>query len=253
MNGSIYLYTRGDDCGSSHSANRAILEACETGILKNVSFMLPAPYIEEAAQMFSGRNEFCFGLHVTMNAEWDSLKWGPVSDPHKVPGIIDSRTGFLFQTTRELKENNPDLDEIMLETQAQLDKAVRLGLDIKYAEMHMGYGWVVDGLNEAFDSWCREKGIINSIPMGKRLPETEHKGNPVEVLIERLKAAEPGYYALIGHPAYDNEEMRALGHDGYPGETVAREREWERRMFCDKEIIDFCEQNGIIPLRYDQR
>ena len=83
MNGSIYLYTRGDDCGSSHSANRAILEACETGILKNVSFMLPAPYIEEAAQMFSGRNEFCFGLHVTMNAEWDSLKWGPVSDPHK--------------------------------------------------------------------------------------------------------------------------------------------------------------------------
>ena len=87
----------------------------------------------------------------------------PVSDPHKVPSIIDSRNGYLFQTTRELQENKPDLDEIMLETQAQLDKAVRLGLDIKYAEMHMAYGWVVDGLNEAFDSGCREKGIINGI------------------------------------------------------------------------------------------
>ena len=131
---------------------------------------------------------------------------------------VSSIAGLVTSSRRQgAQENNPDLDEIMLETQAQLDKAVRLGLDIKYAEMHMGYGWVVDGLNEAFDSWCREKGIINSIPMGKRLPETEHKGNPVEVLIERIKDAEPGYYALIGHPAYDNEEMRALGNDGYPG------------------------------------
>lgn len=248
----IRLYTRGDDCGSSQSANKAILEACETGILKNVSFMMPAPYIEEAAQMFSGHKELCFGLHVTMNSEWDSLKWGPISESYKVSSLIDNKNGFLFQTTKQLKENNPKLDEIMLETEAQLDKATRLGLDIKYAEMHMAFGWVADGLNDAFNSWCNQKGIINSIPLGERLPKVEYNGNPVEMLIEQLKIAKPGYYTLIGHPAYDNEEMRDLGHEGFPGHTVALSREWERRIFCDKQVVDYCEQNGVIPLRYDE-
>lgn len=247
----IHLYTRGDDCGSNHSANKAILEACDHGILKNVSFMIPGPCIQEAAELFAHRKDVCHGLHVTVNAEWDSIKWGAVSEPERVPSLLDDH-GFFFQTTRALKEHGPKLDEIMVETQVQLDKATRLGLHIRYAEMHMGFGWILDGLQETYQNWCKEKGLMDSIPLGKRLPDVEMAGDPVECLIERLKAADSGYYALIGHPAYDNPEMRALGHDGYPGDVVATEREWERRMFCDERIIAFCSEKGIRPTRYDE-
>ncbi|MBW7458257.1 hypothetical protein K0U00_29885, partial [Paenibacillus sepulcri] len=61
-----------------------------------------------------------------------------------------------------------------------------------------------------------------------------------------------GSYVLVGHPAYDNEEMRTLGHFGYDGETVAREREWERRIFTDPRVLSFCQLNGIVPARYDE-
>ena len=47
------LITRADDFGSSHSANQAIYEVSKKGIVKNVSVMACAPYLEEAAEMLS--------------------------------------------------------------------------------------------------------------------------------------------------------------------------------------------------------
>ena len=45
------LITRADDFGSSHSANQAIYEVSKKGIVKNVSVMACAPYLEEAAEI----------------------------------------------------------------------------------------------------------------------------------------------------------------------------------------------------------
>ena len=45
----IRLITRGDDCGSNHTANVAIRAAFEHGILKNTSIMVPCAAVEEAA------------------------------------------------------------------------------------------------------------------------------------------------------------------------------------------------------------
>ena len=74
----------------------------------------------------------------------------------------------------------------------------------------------------------------------------------MEQLIARLDAAPPGQYLIVGHPAYDNEEMRALGHDGYPGEVIGPEREWQRRMFTDPRIVAYCRESGVAPIRYDE-
>ncbi|MBD2867190.1 ChbG/HpnK family deacetylase [Paenibacillus arenilitoris] len=78
MASTIYLVTRGDDLGSSRSANAGILEACRSGLLKNVSVMACAPYAEEAAELLRDAPGVCFGIHATFNAEWDFVRWGPV-------------------------------------------------------------------------------------------------------------------------------------------------------------------------------
>ena len=36
-----------------------------------------------------------------------------------------------------------------------------------------------------------------------------------------LKAAADGEYLIVGHLAYNDAEIRNLGHPGYPGDAVA--------------------------------
>jgi hypothetical protein len=141
----------------------------------------------------------------------------------------------------------------MAELQAQLDRARALGFDIRYADQHMGFHWVVDGLDEAFDAWCDREGIRNSRHYGQRLPQANAEGqDAVKQLIARLDAAPPGQYLIVGHPAYDDEEMRTLGHEGAPGEVVATRRDWQRRLFLDPRIVAYCREKGVMPTRYDE-
>jgi hypothetical protein len=247
----IRLITRGDDCGSAHTANVAIVDAYRQGMLRNVSIMVPCAYVEEAAGMLAGETGLCCGLHGTITAEWDAVRWGPVLSPDRVSSLVGAR-GHFFQTTRALQDHGPKLREVMLELQAQLDRARALGFDVRYADQHMGFGRVIDGLNEAFDAWCAREGIRSSRPYGRRLPDVDVEGDLVEQLIARLQAAPPGQYLIVGHPAYDNDEMRAFGHTGYPGEVVAMERDWQRCMFMDPRIVRYCGENGVQPIRYDE-
>lgn len=82
------LITRADDFGSSHSANQAIYEVSKKGIVKNVSVMACAPYLEEAAEMLASSKDVTFGMHSVINAEWDRVVWGPVAPKEKVKSLI---------------------------------------------------------------------------------------------------------------------------------------------------------------------
>jgi hypothetical protein len=251
----IHLITRGDDAGSNHTANAAILDAYQNGILKNTSVMIPCVAVQEAAEMLAGQSGLCCGLHSTITAEWDNVRWGPVLPPDQVPSLADEQ-GHFFQTTRALHKRGARIDEIMAELQAQLDRARALGFDMRYADKHMGFGWVADGLDEVFDAWCEREGLVNSRFFHSLTRVSAEgspaNGDPVEQLIARLEAAEPGPYVVVGHPAYDNDEMRALGHEGYPGDVIGPERDWQRRMFTDPRIAQYCRDHGVQPTRYDE-
>lgn len=246
----IRLVTKGDDLGSCHTANLAFDEAFRKGQLRNAVVMPICPDIVEAAEMLAGEKGMCFGLHSSMNAEWDSPKWKPVSPPEKVPSLIDDN-GCLFQTCDTLFHRPFVFEEVFIELQAQLDYARTLGFDIKFADAHCGWTWILKDRADEFTAWGERNGLMQRPTVG-RLPEVECDGDPVEKLIARLEAAEPGTYIVGGHPGYDNEEMRALGHPGYPGEQVATEREWERRIHTDPRILEYCASNGVVPTRFDE-
>jgi hypothetical protein len=246
----IRLATQGDDLGSCHTANLAFEEAYKKGILRNASLLSICPGIVEAAEMLAGEKGLCFGLHSSMNSEWDSVRWGSVAPPDKVPSLL-AEDGKLFQTTTQLFHSGPKFEEIMIELQAQLDYARKLGFEVTYADAHCGWTWILKEREDEFGKWCEREGLIRR-KRYDRLPKVEIEGDPVEKLIARLEAAEPGTYATGGHPGYDNEEMRALGHEGYPGERVASEREWERRIHSDERIVKYCKEHDVVPIRHDE-
>jgi len=249
--GRIRLVTRGDDSGSCHAANAAIRDAFEKGILRNTSLMVPCPAFEEAAGMFRDMPGLCVGLHATLTAEWDEVRWGPVLPPEDVPSLVDA-DGYLFQTTRALHENGADPGEMMAEVEAQLALARSEGLGVRYVDSHMGFTWIAD-MDARLARFAEREGLIYRPKDVGRLPAVEGEfDNPVDELVARLSAAPPGTYVLVGHPCYDTEEVRRFYHPGIEPGSQGPNRDWQRRMFMDPEVLECCEANGIQPIRYTE-
>ncbi len=245
----IRLVTRGDDGGSCHTANVAIRDAFEKGILRNTSLMVPCPAFEEAAGMFRDMPGLCVGLHATLNAEWDGVRWGPVLPPEDVPSLVDA-DGHFFHTTRALHENGADPAEMMAEIEAQLALARSAGLAIRYVDPHMIFTWVAD-MDARLAQFAEREGLIYGPKAVPRLPAVEGEfDNPVDELVARLSAAPPGTYILIGHPCYDTEEVRRFCRGGGDPGSEGPKRDWQRRMFMDPKVLECCEANGIQPIRY---
>lgn len=251
MKGTIGLITRADDAGSNATANRAILEACNHGIIRNVSLMATCGAIEEAAEIFRGRDDICFGVHLTLNAEWDQVRWGPLSPVDKVPTLIDAE-GYLHRTPEAMSLAGAALDEVFLEMQAQLNRLRKLGFPIRYADEHMFFGRVFAGYEERFNQWCKEAGLVNFRRGLRRLPFRAEGNSQVTALLNALDRAETGIYTLITHPAFDTPEMRELGHVGKSGEDIAREREGDTRLMTNTKVMEFCKERRIQLLRYDE-
>ncbi|HWS00174.1 MAG TPA: ChbG/HpnK family deacetylase, partial [Prolixibacteraceae bacterium] len=51
--GEIKLLIRGDDIGSSHTANVACIESYKNGIMRSVELMVPGPWFPEAVRLLN--------------------------------------------------------------------------------------------------------------------------------------------------------------------------------------------------------
>ena len=159
--------------------------------------------------------------------------------------------GTFFKSTRALWDNRPDNNEILAEIKAQLDIARSEGLDIKYLDTHMAFSWF-EGLQPRLQAFAKAEGLIYNPEELIRLSNVEGDfSDPVERLMARLDATEPGKaYLLVAHPGYDNEEMQQMTYgDQLPGE-IARERDWQRRMFMDARIVEYFRKNNVQPIAY---
>ena len=247
----IKFVTRADDAGSSQSANRAIIRVIRAGIIKNVSVMAPGPFVEEAARLMRAKKEVCFGMHATINAEWDRVKWGPISELPPGSGLTDENGSFLADPGR-FAQTRPPVEIIMREYDAQLDKLCRLGFDIKYVDSHMFPEQNIEGLDEAVEAWAKQKGLLDhmyyySLPEGWDAALKDAKK-----IIPFLFSIRDGQYFIVAHPALNTEEMRVTGNAGISGERVARDRDIETKIYGSAVTRQILKAVGISPLRYDE-
>ena len=75
--------------------------------------MAPAPGFDEAVAIFSKITEISCGVHLTLTAEWDNIKYGPVLAAQDVPSLVDT-DGHFFSSTAELWGHQPQLDEMLM-------------------------------------------------------------------------------------------------------------------------------------------
>lgn len=247
----IRLVTRGDDSGSCATANQAILDAHRRGILKNTSLMVPGPALDDAVELFVDIPTLCIGLHITLNAEWSTVRWGPILPPERVSSLIDANGHFTYKPA-DLLERSANPEQAMAEIQAQLDLARSRGLNVEYLDEHMGVGRVL-GIQDRLRQFAAREGLVYLPPASRFERSAEDDTRPpAEKLLSDLQEAEPGTYLIVGHPGYDEEDMRAFALPGQERGIIARQRVHERLLFMDPNVVSCCRNRNIQPIRYTE-
>jgi predicted glycoside hydrolase/deacetylase ChbG (UPF0249 family) len=215
-----------DDLGSSYAANVACYQALREGIATSATLMVPCPWAREAAARYRGED---IGVHLTLNAEYDLYRWGPITH---APSLLDGDGGFP-RTVADVWDH-ADLDEVRRECRAQIERAILWGFDVSHLDSHMG---TLQLRPEFFDIYL-ELAVEFRLPLRLSGASTERSvGFPFRRLaaeegvvfpdhfvhvagvgsrraLERVVLElKPGVTEVYVHPAIDTAELRALAPD----------------------------------------
>ena len=130
------LILNADDFGMCHDQNEGVMTGLKDGVFTSSTILVTCPWFEEAADFARKNPAADLGVHLTLTAEWDTYKWGPVLGARAVPSLVDER-GYLWQTVAQVYEH-ARLDEAEAELRAQIEKAVAAGIDVTHLDSHMG-------------------------------------------------------------------------------------------------------------------
>jgi predicted glycoside hydrolase/deacetylase ChbG (UPF0249 family) len=253
------LIVRGDDIGSTHSANLGCIRSYQTGIMTTVEIMVPCPWFPEAVKMLNKNPGLDVGIHITITSEWENFKWGPLTH---APSLTDENGYFFpmiwpndeFPSELALKEQDWKIEEIEQEMRAQIEMALKHIPQISHLSCHMGCSSWDDQVGELFAKLAKEYKLdINIQEAGVERFPIEEKG---EILEERIELFVKGLYKLekgktylyVEHPALGTPEMEAIGHSGYYG--VALDRDLVTKVFTSKKVRDVIDELNIKLISY---
>ena len=132
----IRLVIHADDVGMCHGANRAYVELSHFGTVTSGSVMVPCPWFSETAEIAAGDDALDCGVHLTLNAEKEHYRWGPVSAATPSSGLVDDR-GYLWRDVASVRRRaHPEAVE--REWRAQIDRALAAGINVTHLDAHMG-------------------------------------------------------------------------------------------------------------------
>lgn len=246
-----------DDLGSCHGANLGVFDALRNGLATCASLMVPAPWARHAALMVDGDD---IGVHLTLNAEHDVYRWGPLTH---APSLVSGDGGFP-RSIDDLWEH-ADPDEVRRECRTQIERAMAWGVDVTHLAPHLT---AITLRPEFFDIYV-ELAVDFTLPI--RLPSTvsaTQAGFPFRDL-----AAEEGiifpdhfdhdwrpgsrdrFFATLAdlpvgvteihvQPAVDTPEVRALG-PGTDGWIDDR-----RLMVDDAKVSEALTRSGAVLIGY---
>jgi predicted glycoside hydrolase/deacetylase ChbG (UPF0249 family) len=252
----------------NHSVNRATFEALEKGWITSASILVPCPWFPEVARWAKQHPNADLGIHLALNSEWTTLRWGPVSPTDRVPSLLDA-DGYLPLDTPAVAQN-AKLPEVETELRAQVDRAQLAGIPLTHLDTHMGALFESAGLYQIYRKMGHTYGlpilraragshapVATSPPAEEILVEKVIEINPgidardwTSWYRKQLEPLGPGVYQMIVHLAYDDEEMRGATYD-HP-DWGAAWRQHDLDMVKSAEFQQFLKEQGFILVTWKQ-
>lgn len=267
-----------DDVGMCQASIAAFSDLWEFGLITCGAVMVPCPWSLEAAKFAQAHPEVDLGVHLTLNSEWETYRWGPVSTRDPASGLLDEQ-GFLHRRSAAVQEA-ADPVAVQNELQAQITFARAAGIQPSHADTHMGtvvhpkfiqsylQTAIQNGLppmmlrkDEAGFRQMTEGLDEETIAIGVRLvamledlgiPLLDNiHGMPLDsdpaLRFEHTKAAfdslQPGITHFIIHASKDTPELRAITPD-----WACRNADYQ--TFLREDLRVYIRQQGIQTLGY---
>ncbi len=272
-----YLIIHTDDAGMSHSVNRGTIEAMENGIVSSASIMVPCPWLSEFAAYARTNPDKDYGIHLTLNSEFEKYRWRSVAPREKVTSLLD-KDGYLYNGARDVVRN-AKVDEVEIELRAQIERAKEFGIPLSHLDTHMGtllmradffelyvrlgveynlpilfmdkvqrvhlrqYPGLKDNLEEKAQL-LRENGlpVLDFVHMYyQNGPHKQRKAHYLKVIRE----LPPGLSEIIIHCGVNDAELEAITGS-------YKLRDGDRRIFQDPEVIAEVKRLGIEVITWKQ-
>jgi len=261
-----------DDAGMCPEANQATQNYIGKGYLHSAAVMMPCPNAKEMIEWAKKHPAEDIGLHLTLTSEWSKYRWGPVSDPSKVPGLIDPE-GKLWHEVPDVAMHASAAD-VETEIRAQIEKSISMGYRPSHIDTHMGTLYGTPGYVKAFFKVAQEYHIPANV-IDLTYPEVAEKfkeqGYPVndeviksvtdyklprldnftsvgpgktyeekrENFFKLVEALREGLTEIIFHPSVPTENLKTIT-------GTWQQRGWEGDLFADPLVIKFLKDKGII-------
>jgi len=266
-----------DDIGMCQSTMPAYESLLECGLISSASVMVPCPWFLETARFCLDHSEVDMGVHLTLNAEWETYRWGPISTREVKSGMLDAQGYFFAKPEDTIQQADPVA--VATELKTQLERALAAGIDVTHLDSHMGTVmhapflklyielaleyhlplFLLKGTKASLTELGVEAEQIE--PLIKLTHELEERGLPLfdaltmlplddptdhisraKTLIDELQ---PGLTYMILHPAVDTPELRACAPDW-------RSRVANYEAFSSPQLRDYVRQSDVQVINYRQ-
>ncbi|HMB22459.1 MAG TPA: polysaccharide deacetylase family protein [Anaerolineales bacterium] len=268
-----------DDIGMCHASLEAFKDLWEFGIITSGAVMVPCPWFPATAALCRANPGIDMGVHATLNAEWESYRWGPISTRDQSSGLLDAE-GY-FHQWQPAAYANAKPEAVEQEVNAQIERALAAGIDVTHVDSHMGtimnpkfiQSYVQAAASRLLPPMLPRLDALGAEMMGVGpaeaqayapvMQQLENLGVPMMDGILMMPLDEPdakkqmeiarnllgnlpvGITHFIFHPSIDTKELRAIAPD------------WESRVanyktFMSDDLKKFIESEGIKPIGYRQ-
>jgi chitin disaccharide deacetylase len=270
-----YVIIHADDAGMSHSVNRATIDAMERGIVSSASIMVPCPWFKEFAAYAKAHPDKDFGIHLTLNSEWENYRWGPVAGQDNVPSLVD-KEGYLWDNVAEVVAN-AEAAHVETELRAQIRRTLDFGVPLSHLDTHMGAVVSRPDLIEVYV----KLGLEFDLPvfflrnLGQEIPDEGIRTRGAQLMqrleqrklpildtmtqlytdgtfadkkaryLEAIAESPPGVQYLILHCGYDDAELQAIT-------SSSKLRDTDRRVFTDPEFMEAVKATGVEVVTWKQ-
>jgi predicted glycoside hydrolase/deacetylase ChbG (UPF0249 family) len=128
------LIINADDFGLTPGVNRGIVELYRAGVLTSTSLMATAPAADEAMELAKEHKGLGVGCHVNF------VEGLPASHPEEIPTLLgaDGKTfrPSMADFAQAVLRGKVEESEIARETQAQIQRLQRAGVDVTHVDTH---------------------------------------------------------------------------------------------------------------------
>lgn len=266
------IIVHADDIGMCQASVSAWMEMLDFGIVSSASVMVPCPWFSKVAALCRENPSVDMGVHLTLTSEWRAYRWGPISTRDLACGLIDD-DGCFFREPQEFLRR-ASAGAAVAEMRAQIDLAIRSGIDVTHLDSHMfasiypellpAYiemaldhelpclAWKPEGPSFHFTQEdADEISAIVSAYENRNLTAIDHTfaihyDNPENALAEikrGIDSLKPGLTHYLIHPAKDTPELRAMC-------AHWRHRVADYEAFCNPEILQYIKESGVHLVGY---